>query len=78
MDVPMMMDTGGNKRWASDKLSKSWKSSAKSGISYYKYTGVREGTTNNQTYNLGTLPGATVTSSNSRPTLAPISKIFKL
>ena len=62
-NVPMTMDTGYGKRWSQDKLSKSWKASAKSGITYYKYTGTSEGTINNRTYSGGTIPAVTVTAS---------------
>jgi hypothetical protein len=65
-NVPVMMDTGANKRWSQKAISYSWSGSSKSGVSYYKYTGTSSGTIDNTTtYSGGTLPSVTVTASGS-------------
>jgi hypothetical protein len=38
-EIPVMMDTGKNKRWTNKGINNSWRSSAKDEISYYRYTG---------------------------------------
>lgn len=60
--VPVMMDTGKNHRWSKKGIQYSWRSSAKSGITYYKYSGPKNGTlgTNNQTYSGGSIPAVEV------------------
>ncbi len=78
-NVPQVMDTVGNKRFSKGNISRSWVTTDKSDIKYYKYTGPRVGTTNNQTYEGGELPGVTIkATSPSIPTFAPISKILNL
>ena len=49
--VPVMMDTGKEHRWSKKVLFLLGYIQIRVAYKYYKYTGPREGTINNQTYN---------------------------
>jgi RHS repeat-associated protein len=57
--APVGMDTGLNKRWSKNGMNHSWGSN--SGVKFYKYTGEKNGTTDNKTYYGGIISASTAT-----------------
>jgi uncharacterized protein RhaS with RHS repeats len=71
--APVGMDTGQDKRWSKNGMNHSW--SSNSGVMFYKYTGERNGTTDNKTYYGGTISASVVTAQGKSLLAQPV-KVF--